>query len=71
MPPVQVYKLLFPHFRYTLNINAAARGNLINAGGIIERTFAPGSFAMRLSSVVYKNTWRFKNQALPEDLRMR
>lgn len=66
-----MYLLLFPHFRYTMNINAAARGNLINAGGIIERTFAPGGYAMRLSATVYKNAWRFEDQALPQDLRKR
>jgi hypothetical protein len=29
----QVFKLILPHFRYTLPINAAARGALINANG--------------------------------------
>jgi lipoxygenase/linoleate 9S-lipoxygenase len=67
----QVYKLMLPHFRYTMNINASARSSLINAGGIIEQNFAPGSYAMRLSSLVYKLTWRFKSQALPQDLRDR
>jgi hypothetical protein len=28
-----MFRLLMPHFRYTLPINAAARGSLINAGG--------------------------------------
>jgi len=65
-----VYKLMLPHFRYTMNINAAARSTLVNAGGIVEQTFAPGSYAMRLSSMVYK-TWRFESQALPQDLRDR
>ena len=31
-----IYKLLHPHFRYTLEINARARQSLVNAGGIIE-----------------------------------
>lgn len=45
--------------------------DLINAGGIIEQTFAPGPYAMRLSSLVYKRGWSFEEQALPADLRAR
>ncbi|CAN1336783.1 Linoleate 13S-lipoxygenase 2-1, chloroplastic [Linum perenne] len=36
-----IYRLLLPHFRYTLDINALARQVLINAGGFIESCFAP------------------------------
>ena len=32
-----IYKLLRPHFRYTMAINAAARASLINNGGIIDK----------------------------------
>ncbi|CAL5423829.1 unnamed protein product [Camellia sinensis] len=35
-----IYKLLHPHFRYTMEINALARQALINAGGIIETCFS-------------------------------
>ncbi|KAG2452554.1 hypothetical protein HYH02_002791 [Chlamydomonas schloesseri] len=66
-----VAKLMLPHFRYTLNINRNARASLINAGGIIEKTFSAGAFAMRLASAVYGKSWTFKGQALPEDLRER
>ena len=38
-----VYKLLQPHFRYTMAINAAARKALINKNGIIAQNFAIGS----------------------------
>ena len=62
-----IYKLLFPHYRDTMNINALARQELINAGGIIEQTFLPGRYAMELSAVIYKN-WVFPDQALPSDL---
>eukprot|EP00245_Coleochaete_scutata_P002442 TRINITY_DN1320_c0_g5_i1.p1 TRINITY_DN1320_c0_g5~~TRINITY_DN1320_c0_g5_i1.p1 ORF type:complete len:954 (-),score=179.98 TRINITY_DN1320_c0_g5_i1:764-3625(-) len=63
-----VYKLLMPHFRFTLNINKNARQTLINNGGIIERTFTPGKFSMTLAAEVYTKLWRFDKQSLPEDL---
>ena len=62
-----MYKLLKPHFRYTMRINCAARTSLVKAGGIVESSFSPGSYSMELSSVVY-SSWRFDEQALPADL---
>ncbi|KAK7255637.1 hypothetical protein RIF29_29052 [Crotalaria pallida] len=62
-----IYKLLHPHYRDTMNINALARGSLVNADGIIEKTFLWGSFAMEISSVIYRD-WVFTDQALPADL---
>jgi hypothetical protein len=47
---LQVYKLMVPHWAYTLEINANARAALINAGGIIESVFTPGSYAMEVGS---------------------
>ena len=37
-----IYKLLYPHFRYTMSINCAARLMLVNPGGIIDQIFGIG-----------------------------
>ncbi|XP_078154303.1 lipoxygenase 2.3, chloroplastic-like [Carex rostrata] len=63
-----IYRLLHPHFRYTMEINALARGQLINADGIIEQCFSPGKYSIELSSVAYGLEWRFDMEALPADL---
>lgn len=62
-----IHKLLHPHFRDTMNINALARQALINAQGIIELSFLPEKYSIEMSSKVYKN-WVFTEQALPADL---
>ncbi|XP_010257421.1 PREDICTED: linoleate 13S-lipoxygenase 2-1, chloroplastic-like [Nelumbo nucifera] len=63
-----IYRLLQPHFRYTMEINALAREALINAGGIIEVSFSTAKYSMELSSVAYDKLWRFDKQGLPADL---
>ncbi|KAL1205464.1 Lipoxygenase 2 [Cardamine amara subsp. amara] len=63
-----IYRLLHPHFRYTIEINARARQSLINAGGIIETCFWPGKYSLELSSNVYNKLWRFDMEGLPTDL---
>ncbi|KAK2353185.1 linoleate 9S-lipoxygenase [Trifolium repens] len=62
-----IHKLLLPHYRDTMNINALARNVLVNANGVIETTFLLGSYSLELSSVVYKD-WVFPDQGLPNDL---
>ncbi|KAF7849070.1 hypothetical protein BT93_L1273 [Corymbia citriodora subsp. variegata] len=63
-----IYKLLRPHFRYTMAINALARGYLINGDGVIESSFSPGKYSMELSAVAYDQQWQFDLQGLPNDL---
>ncbi|KAF2605880.1 hypothetical protein F2Q68_00045841 [Brassica cretica] len=63
-----IYRLLHPHFRYTMEINARARQSLVNAGGIIESCFWPGKYSLELSSDVYDKLWRFDREGLPADL---
>ncbi|GLT26979.1 hypothetical protein SLA2020_020120 [Shorea laevis] len=63
-----IYRLLHPHFRYTMQINAKARSQLINADGVIESCFAPGKYSMEISSVLYDKLWRFDMEGLPADL---
>lgn len=63
-----IYRLLHPHFRYTMEINALAREALINANGTIESSFSPGKYSMELCSAAYGLEWRFDMEALPADL---
>ncbi|KAD5508749.1 hypothetical protein R6Q59_030635 [Mikania micrantha] len=63
-----INRLLLPHFRYTMQINALARLALINASGIIEMTFSPGKYCMQICADAYDQIWRFDHEALPADL---
>ncbi|XP_061370324.1 linoleate 9S-lipoxygenase-like [Gastrolobium bilobum] len=62
-----IHKLLLPHYRDTMNINALARNVLVNAEGIIESTFLWGNYSLEMSAISYKD-WVFTEQGLPADL---
>ncbi|XP_010261840.1 PREDICTED: linoleate 13S-lipoxygenase 3-1, chloroplastic-like [Nelumbo nucifera] len=63
-----IFKLLDPHMRYTLDINALARQTLISAEGVIESCFTPGPYCMEISAAAYRSLWRFDLEGLPADL---
>nr|BAJ96200.1 predicted protein [Hordeum vulgare subsp. vulgare] len=63
-----IYRLLHPHFRYTMELNAIGRVMLISGDGAIESVFSPRKYCMELSSLVYDKFWRFDMEGLPEDL---
>ncbi|KAK6911553.1 Lipoxygenase, C-terminal, partial [Dillenia turbinata] len=62
-----IYKLLHPHFRDTMNINAFGRQILVNAGGVTEKTVFPQKYSMEMSAMVYKD-WKLTEHGLPADL---
>ncbi|XP_047176792.1 probable linoleate 9S-lipoxygenase 5 [Vigna umbellata] len=62
-----IHRLLNPHFKGTMHINALARLIVINSGGILERILFPGEICMQISCDLYKE-WRFIDQGLPADL---
>ncbi|KAF7840276.1 lipoxygenase 3, chloroplastic-like [Senna tora] len=63
-----IFKLLKPHMKDTLQINALAREALINGGGIIESDFTSGKYSVPIVSAAYRDWWRFDMEALPADL---
>ena len=65
MHPIR--RILNPHFKDTMHINALTRLILINSGGILERMLFPGETCMQITCDLYKE-WKFIEQGLPADL---
>ncbi|XP_021294379.1 lipoxygenase 3, chloroplastic-like [Herrania umbratica] len=63
-----IYKLLHPHTRYTMDVNAQGRRLLLNAGGIIESHLSTAECSMEITASSYQNWWRFDMESLPADL---
>jgi len=57
-----IHRILSPHFKDTMHINALTRLILINSGGILERMLFPGE-----TCDLYKE-WKFTELGLPADL---
>ena len=59
--PHPIFKLLQPHFCYTMAINVQAQASLINDGGVIDSLFAIGSNGkvelIQRASAIYSVHW--------------
>ncbi|XP_058743456.1 linoleate 9S-lipoxygenase-like [Vicia villosa] len=62
-----IHKILNPHFKDTMHINALTRHILVNSGGILEKILFPGETCMQITCDLYKE-WKFTEQGLPADL---
>ncbi|CAN6275762.1 unnamed protein product [Urochloa humidicola] len=72
-----IHRLLKPHFRKTLHINAVARQIVVGSGdlrkdgsifrSVYEVTYFPSKYSMDMSSKAYK-AWNLAEFALPNDL---
>ena len=65
-----LYKLLGPHYCYTMAINSAARGALINKGSIINYAFAIGGIGkdivFKRAATKYRVQWTNKKENVKE-----
>ena len=66
-----VYKLLKPHFMYTIGINTIGRNTLIQPGGIVDRVLAVGGGGhIELVAKAYKR-FRLEDLNIPKTLEKR
>eukprot|EP00753_Platysulcus_tardus_P018585 PLAT6937.1.p1 GENE.PLAT6937.1~~PLAT6937.1.p1 ORF type:complete len:691 (+),score=362.98 PLAT6937.1:122-2194(+) len=65
-----VFKLLIPHLKWTIAINALASETLVSPGGVIESIFMLGSNSVPLAMHKYK-TWKFEDQNWARDVELR
>ncbi|KAK2892395.1 hypothetical protein Q8A67_012383 [Cirrhinus molitorella] len=66
-----VYKLLMPHVRFTIAINAEARENLINEEGIFSRVGSVSGAGMETLMKKAMGTLTYKSLCFPEDIKAR
>ncbi|KAJ6653110.1 hypothetical protein lerEdw1_010196 [Lerista edwardsae] len=66
-----VYKLLIPHFRYTLHINLLGRVHLIAPGGLIDKSMGTGVHGLLHLLAKGLSTLTYTTLCLPDDLRDR
>jgi len=72
MPMVHpLYKLLMPHFRYTLQIDTLARAQLINADGVFSTDTAVGGPSMLKFMQRAVDSVTYSSLCLPEDITAR
>uniref|UniRef100_A0A663F0L6 Arachidonate lipoxygenase 3 n=1 Tax=Aquila chrysaetos chrysaetos TaxID=223781 RepID=A0A663F0L6_AQUCH len=66
-----IFKLLIPHFHFTLHINTLARSVLINPGGIIDKVSSGGTGGLLLLVRRGLEKVTYASLCLPDDIRQR
>ncbi|KAF4114001.1 hypothetical protein G5714_004224 [Onychostoma macrolepis] len=66
-----VYKLLIPHVRFTIAINAKARENLISEGGVFSKISSISGAGMEKLMKNAMETLTYKSLCFPEDIKAR
>ncbi|XP_077340609.1 polyunsaturated fatty acid lipoxygenase ALOX15B-like [Lithobates pipiens] len=66
-----VYKLIIPHFRYTLEINTFARTRLIGPGGIFDQAFVTGKGGIPVLMKKAMAELTYSRLCLPDDIKGR
>ncbi|XP_077340074.1 polyunsaturated fatty acid lipoxygenase ALOX15B-like [Lithobates pipiens] len=66
-----VYKLIIPHFRYTLQINALARTRLIGPGGVFDQASVTGKGGIPVIIKKAMAELTYSRLCLPDDIKGR